>query len=152
MKEKRGIALVTTILVLTVILILASMALFLVSRGLIITSTQKTVRDAFAAAISGIERGYRKIELAFTTGDPQYLQTETRNIQGFNVDIETENLGSTFLGGGLATFARGYAGIGKSASGGNIAIEYLIFSESIRDNLRYRMSEIYRRVPNIPGG
>ncbi len=151
MKNKKGIALVTTIIILTVILIMASMALFLVSRGIIVTATQKTIRDAFAASLSGIEYGLKVVDDAFrgNTGALGYTQ---KKIEGFDVDIYIEDLGSSLLGGGLATMARGYSGIGKSASGGNIAIEYLVYSQSKRDKLRYRLSEVYRRVPNIPGG
>ncbi len=150
-KGKEGVALVTTVIVLTVVLILATLALFLVSKTMIITTTQKTIGDAFAMSEYGIQEGMQTVQLAFSTGSNTYLGTKELNKEGFKIIVFTRKMASTPLAGGYIGFAEAYKGVAKSAVG-STALEYLIISEAVRDNLRYELHTLLRRVPNVPGG
>ncbi len=131
MKQRKGIVMVVTIIVLMLILIAGSLALFLVSRNIYVTGGQQRAYTAFQAAEGGIERGMQLVDVNFHQGIVN-IPTDTIDISKYNVSVDPEFLAVVTMAGAAMEFAVGYLGIGVSAAKGGAFHLYSIFSDAER--------------------
>lgn len=128
---KRGIVMVVTIIVLMLILIAGSLALFLVSKSIYVTGAQQRGYTAFQAAEGGIERGMQLVDINFKEGNVN-IPPENINISGYDVQVKPEFIGVFTQAGAAIEFAVGYLGYGIAASKGSYHL-YSIFSDAGRE-------------------
>ena len=129
---KRGIVMVVTIIVLMLILIAGSLALFLVSKSIYVTGAQQRGYTAFQAAEGGIERGMQLVDINFKEGNVN-IPPENINISGYDVQVKPEFIGVFTQAGAAIEFAVGYLGYGIAASKGGSYHLYSIFSDAGRE-------------------
>lgn len=128
--KSRGIALLVALGTMMVILIIGSLAIYLITRGLSIAKGQKQYQSAFEACEGGIEIGIATVDGQFTlnldnpTGD-------TLQIGMFQVRVNTQPLFSTTVAGAAIKFARGYSGAGQGISHGGVNVYYLVRAQAI---------------------
>ncbi len=126
--NQKGIALLVALGSMVLILIITSIALYVVTRGLTIAGGQKRYQSAFEACEGGIELGLAEVNRAFLAGvDPD---VGSMNIGKFTVRVIPEPLFATVAEGSVLKFSRGYFGIGHGMSRGGVNFYYRILAES----------------------
>jgi hypothetical protein len=125
----RGIALIVALGTMILILIVAALAIYLITRGLSIVSGQKRYQSAFEATEGGLEIGFVKVDSAFSAGvDPtNYLG----NIGQYQVTVTTAPLFAATVSGAAIKFARGYFGVGQGIAKGGVILYYHIESHAV---------------------
>ncbi len=126
---KKGVALLVALGTVIVILIIGSLAIYMITTGLNIARGQREYQSAFEACEGGVEIGIAKIDSAFN--NRVLPQSDTLNIGRFEVQIITEPLFAAASVGSAIRFARGYFGVGQGISQGGINLFYLIHCQSI---------------------
>jgi len=127
---EKGIALLVALGAMIVILIIGSLAIYLISSGLNIARGQKRYQSAFEACEGGIEIGMGKVDSAFTYGvNPPH--GDTLNVGRFSVRIQTDQLFASTVFGAAIKFARGYFGAGHAVAHGGVNLYYLVRAQSI---------------------
>ncbi len=120
MPSQRGIALLLVLGTMIVILVIGSVAVFLISRGLNVTMGQTRYENAYEAAVASLEvavlraDSLNQISIVNDT-------TETMYIADFESEIHAERLGSVVVsaGGYAIKFARALAGPGATIATGS---------------------------------
>ncbi len=127
---KRGIALLTALFSLVLILIVGSLALFLVVRSMSVSTGQARYQSTFETTEGGIEIGMAQVDGAFDREETDFdLGVITQAVNVHSVKVNPGLLSTVTVAGGALDFARGYDGVGASiAKGGSMTI-YLIPSE-----------------------
>lgn len=149
MKERRGIVMVVTVIVLMLILIAGSLALFLVSRNIYVTGGQQRAYTAFQAAEGGMERGMQLVDMNFRQGNIN-IPPDTIDISGYSVRVEPQFLAVVTMAGAAMEFAVGYLGIGVAASRGGAFHLYAIFSDAERQTrARSNIETIQKKVIGV---
>jgi len=146
---RRGIALVTVILVTTLLVIVAGITIYLVQRGIRITGITGRTLTTFESAESGVEIGVNEIWRA--EGEGRDINTNlTANVGGRTVTVTPTRLFIVPMTGGSLEFAAAYEGVGRSVGGGGAAIFYRILSQARGGpEDRIELEVIYRRVVGI---
>lgn len=129
---RKGIVMIITIIVLMLILIAGSLALFLTSRSIYVTGAQQRMYTAFQAGEGGIERGMQIVDLNFKQGNVN-IPPEDIVISAYNVHITPQFLAVVTQAGAAIEFAVGYLGYGIAASKGGAYHLYSIFSDAGRE-------------------
>lgn len=151
MKINSGVVLVTTVLVMSLILVAVSVALFLTSKSIRITGAEYRSYTSFEAAEGGIDRGLQTIHNAFIMGE-RLDTTFSINISRYNVQIHPEFLATAPQPGGALEFAVGYLGLGLAASRGGAMNVYALTSTAARTRGEFTSLEtIIRKVIGIAG-
>lgn len=149
MKERKGIVMVVTIIVLMLILIAGSLALFLVSKNVYVTGGQQRAYTAFQAAEGGIERGMQLVADNFAQGNVN-IPMDTINISAYDVIVDPEFLTVLTQAGAAMEFAVGYLGIGIAASKGGAYHLYSIFSDAEREiGARSNLEAVQKKVIGV---
>jgi Tfp pilus assembly protein PilX len=127
-KNHRGIALIVALGSMILILIVAAISMYVITRGLAIASGQRTYQSAFEACEGGIELGLAEVNRAFLARtDPD---TANLNIHKFKVRVLPDPLFSMHAEGSVLKFSRGYYGVGYGMSKGGTNFYYRILAES----------------------
>jgi len=149
-KDKRGIALLIAIGTMILILIIASLGIYLVIRGLGITGGQKRYQSAFEACEGGLEIGLAKVDSAFSAGVAP--TGYNGNIGHYTVTVVTQPLFAATISGAAIKFARGYFGVGQGISKGGVNLYYHILSQAIASGItgeRVRLEVEQKKVIGI---
>lgn len=148
---KKGVVLVATVLVMSLVLVAVSVALFLTSKSIKITGAEYRSYTSFEAAEGGIEKGLKTIHDAFFMGE-RVDSTFSHQISRYNVEIHPEFLATAPQPGGAIEFALGYLGLGVAASRGGAMNVYALTSTSSRTRGEFTSLEtIIRKVIGIAG-
>jgi len=127
-KHRPGIALLVAIGAMLIILIVASLALYLVTRAINVTGGQKRYQTCFEAAEGGLEIGMAKVDSAFSK------QTDPTGYTGvvgrYNVTVSAAPLFASTASGAAIKFARGYFGVGHGIAGGGVNLFYHVLSQA----------------------
>ncbi len=143
---KKGIVMVVTIIVLMLILIAGSLALFLTSKSIYVTGAQQRMYTAFQAAEGGIERGMQIVDTNFRIGNVN-IPPETTLISAYDVHITPNFLAVVTQAGAAIEFAVGYLGYGIAASKGGAYHLYSIFSDAEREfRARSNIETVQKKV------
>jgi type II secretory pathway component PulK len=146
---KRGIALVTVILVVAFLVVIGGITAYLVQRGLRITGITRRALTTFEAAEGGVELGVNEIWRAENEGRP-INQNLRASIGGREVTVNPQRLFVVTEKGGSLEFAAAYEGVGRGVGGGGAAIFYNILSSATGGpEDRIELEVIYRRVIGI---
>jgi len=128
LKNQRGIALLVVLGAMVLILIITSVAIYVVTRGLNVSGGQKRYQSAFEACEGGIELGLAEVNRAFIASvDPH---TSIVNIGKYTVHVIPEPLFATAAEGSVLKFSRGPFGVGHGMSRGGVNYYYRILAES----------------------
>lgn len=149
MKGRKGIVMVVTVIVLMLILIAGSLALFLVSRNIYVTGGQQRAYTAFQAAEGGIERGMQIVDINFRQGNIN-IPPDTIDISGYDVRVTPQFLAVVTMAGAAMEFAVGYLGIGVAASRGGAFHLYSIFSDAERQGgARSNIETVQKKIIGV---
>ncbi|MEO0296365.1 MAG: hypothetical protein ABIN23_02850 [candidate division WOR-3 bacterium] len=149
---KRGIALITTILMAALLTILIGTALFIASRALFVTGGEERFASALEAAEGGIERGSFRIR-KFLDGTESNLNPIEISLGSYRVEIAPEAVTAYVRSGFNLRFAAAYLGLGYSESGGAIGQIFLIASNARHPSGANMGLEALRMVPiGVKGG
>lgn len=142
--KRRGIALVTVLVIIAVLFIASSATLYLVTQSVKISSSQIRYEGTFQAAEGGIDIGIEKVLTSYNEGSP--LSSWSGTLGSYSVNVNPEFLFVMPMTGGSILFAEGYAGIGQSAAKGGAALFYRITSSATSRTGRTGLEVIYRKV------
>ncbi len=146
--KRKGIALVTVILVVAFLVVLGGITAYLIQRGLRITGITRRSLTTFEAAEGGVELGVNEIWAAEEAG--RNLQAFNANIGGRTVHINPQRLFVVTEKGGSLEFAAAYEGVGRGVGGGGAAIFYNVISEATAGpDDRIELQVVYRKVIGI---
>lgn len=127
---RRGIALLTALFSLVLILIIGSLALFLVVRSMSVSTGQARFQSTFEAAEGGIEIGMAQVDGAFDREETDFLvDSIEQDVNIHHIIAKSKLLSTVTVSGGALDFARGYEGIGASMAKGGAMTLYMIPSE-----------------------
>ncbi|MDI6850853.1 MAG: hypothetical protein QMD82_02820 [bacterium] len=145
---KKGIALITVILVVAFLLVIGGITAFLVQRGLRITGFTRKALTTFEAAEGGVELGVNEIWAAELQG--RSITNLRANIGGRSVNVNPQRLFVVTEKGGSLEFAAAYEGVGRGVGGGGAAIFYNILSQATGGpDDRIELEVVYRRVIGV---
>jgi len=128
-QAKRGIALLVALGTMIVILIIASLAIYLISSGLRVAGGQKRYQSAFEASEGGIEIGIGIVDNAYS--DHVLPASDSLDVGRFEVKIYPQYLFTSFGIGASIIFAHGYYGAGTALAAGGANLHYLVRAQSI---------------------
>lgn len=128
---KKGVALVTVILVTAFLLVIGGLTAFLVQRGLRITGISRRALSTFEAAEGGVELGVNEIWAAENEG--RAMNVINQVIGGKEVSSRPQRLFAITEKGGSLEFAAAYEGLGRGVGGGGAALFYGILSRAEED-------------------
>jgi hypothetical protein len=151
MKKRKGIALVTTILIVSLITLFIGIALFMGSRSTFITGAEQRYTTSLQAATGGVERGYLRIMRFFGGVDPVFVDSENITLSEREVSVINNIIGVFYQAGGSIRFAAGYLGIGYGTTG---SVEALVNITSVASSRKGESAqvEVLRRITLLPGG
>ncbi|MEO0129012.1 MAG: pilus assembly PilX N-terminal domain-containing protein [candidate division WOR-3 bacterium] len=127
--ENKGIALLVALGTMILILIIGSLAVYLVIRALNVTAGQKRYQTAFEACEGGLELGVLNAHKNFEAHnivDTTFLQ----NIGNYRVHVYVRPLFAATEAGAVIKFARGYFGAGQGLATGGASYYYKILAAS----------------------
>jgi hypothetical protein len=126
---KKGIALLVAIGTMVVILIVATLGIYLITRGLNITSGQQRYQSALEACEGGVELGLAEVNRAFLNrDDPDTIDVD---VGRYTVQVISDGLFATTSDGDVLKFGRGYFGIGYAMQKGGVNFYYRIRSQAV---------------------
>lgn len=129
----RGIALLTALFSLVLILIVGSLSLFLVMRSMGVSTGQARYQSAFEATEGGVERGLAEVDEAFDAERTDFVVGTYSDALGpnqvFAITTRPQLISTVTVTGGALDFARGYEGIGASIAKGGSMTCYIIPAE-----------------------
>jgi hypothetical protein len=125
----RGIALLVALGTMIIILIVGSLAMYLVNRGLTISSGQSRYQTAFEACEGGVELGLSEVDRAFIAGTVP--DTGNYVIGRQHVRVVPEELYALIAEGSVIKFSRGYFGVGYGMAKGGVQIYYRVFAQAM---------------------
>ena len=123
----RGIALLVAIGAMIVVLIVGSLALYVVVRGMRVTSGQTRYETTYEAAIAALEIGKAKAESlnTFLTAPP--VMIDTVNVGGYEAIVVAERTSAQVItmSGSAIKFARAISGPGATPASGSYRTYYV---------------------------
>ncbi len=143
-KNRKGIALVTVLVIIAVLFIASAATLYLVTQSIRISSSQVRYEGTFQAAEGGVDIGIDQILTSYDQGTP--LSNWNGNLGTYSVNVNPEFLFIMPMTGGSILFAEGYSGIGQSAAKGGAALFYRIVSVARSKTGQTGLEVIYRKV------
>jgi hypothetical protein len=129
MHAERGIALLVALGAMIVILIVGSLAIYMITRGLQVAGGQKLYQSAFEACEGGLEIGIAKVDSAFAAGVPP--TDDSLGIGVFKIKVHTDELFASTVAGAAIKFARGYYGAGQGIAQGGVNLYYLVRTQAL---------------------
>lgn len=133
MKEKRiehqsrGIALLVAIGTMIVVLIIGSMALYIIIRGMNVTRGQARYETTYEAAVAALEIGKAKAESLNTHLTAPPYMTDTVRVGAYDATIVAERTSAQVItmSGTAIKFARAIAGPGATPASGSYRTYYV---------------------------
>jgi hypothetical protein len=125
-KNRRGIALLIALGTMIVILIVGSLAVYLITRGLNVTAGQTRYETAYEAAVASLEIG--KARAAYLNSELVIPDTtDVFQVGNYTTDLYVARAAVTAItAGGIAMkFARALAGPGSTAATGSYRTYYI---------------------------
>ena len=145
---RKGVALITVILITAFLFVIAALTIFLVQRSTHMAGVSRRYLSTFEVAEGGVDAGVNEVERAYEEGERPSDLSQTVNDFANIVNINV--LFVTLAKGGSIEFAAGYEGIGKGAQSGGAAIFYRILSDARgKSEERVQLEVIYRKVIGI---
>ncbi len=145
-KEKhKGIALLVALGTMIVILVIGSLSIYLITRGVNVTGGQTRYETAYEAAVASLEIG--KARAAYLSQHTGIADTsEVIQIGNYRTDIHVERTSTVamVLSGTAMKFARAIAGPGQTPSTGSYRT-YYIRAQSLGISNEQVMLEILQR-------
>ncbi len=126
-RNQRGIALLVALATMIVVLIVGSLAIYIVVRGMTVTSGQVRYETTYEAAIAGLEIAKAKAESLNTYLDaPPYL-SDTVQIGGYQAEVTAERTSAQVvtMSGTAIKFARAMVGPGATPASGSYRTYYI---------------------------
>ena len=125
-QNRRGIALLIALGTMIVIFITGSLSIYMITRGLTVTSGQTRYETAYEAAVASLEIGKARAEYLnqhLTIPDT----TEIIQVGKYTADLYVERTASVAvtMGGTAMKFARAIAGPGSTAATGSYRTYYI---------------------------
>ena len=147
--NRKGIAMITVIMILLFMMLVAGMILKLLIGGSGVAGSSRRYLSVFEAAESGVEVGMLNIENAARAGTAP--STAPINVAGRQVSLEIEYIFTGTISGANIVFGgTGYEGVGTGVSSGGSAIYYRIESTAKgQANEQAVIETAYRKVIGI---
>jgi hypothetical protein len=125
--HQRGIALLVALGTMIVVLIVGSLALYIVVRGMSVTRGQARYETTYEAAIAALEIGKAKAESLNTFFDAPPFMSDTIQIGGYRALVTAERTSerSVSMSGTAMKFARAMAGPGSTPASGSYRTYYV---------------------------
>ena len=126
-KQERGIAMLVALGTMIVVLIVGSMALYIVVRGMNVTRGQTRYETTYEAAVAALEIGKAKAESLNTfLGAPPRME-DTVKVGGYDAVIVAERTSAQVItmSGTAIKFARAIAGPGSTPASGSYRTYYV---------------------------
>ena len=126
-QQERGIALLVAIGTMIVVLIVGSLALYIVVRGMNVTRGQTSYETTYEAAIAALEISKAKAESLNTFLSAPPRMTDTIRIGGYDAITVAERTSAQVitLSGTAIKFARAIAGPGSTPASGSYRTYYV---------------------------
>jgi hypothetical protein len=126
-KQERGIALLVAIGTMIVVLIVGSLALYIVVRGMNVTRGQTSYETTYEAAVAALEISKAKAESLNTFLSAPSRMTDTIRIGGYDAITVAERTSAQVitLSGTAIKFARAIAGPGSTPASGSYRTYYV---------------------------
>ena len=125
--QKRGIALLVALGTMIVVLIVGSLALYIVVRGMNVTRGQTRYETTYEAAVAALEIGKAKAESLNTFLSAPPLMIDTVQIGGYDAEVIAERTSAQVItmSGTAIKFARAIAGPGSTPASGSYRTYYV---------------------------
>jgi hypothetical protein len=125
--HQRGIALLVALGTMIVVLIVGSLALYIVVRGISVTRGQVRYETTYEAAIAALEIGKAKAESLNTFLDAPPFISDTVQIGGYRASITAERTSAQVItiSGTAIKFARALSGPGSTPASGSYRTYYV---------------------------
>ncbi|RKZ02252.1 MAG: hypothetical protein DRQ10_00380 [Candidatus Hydrothermota bacterium] len=147
---KRGVALVTAMIVLLFLLAVGSVVLFLAIRNMQILGSGRRVQNTREAAEAGVEASLNSIQ-QLTTEAGINLEQQYK-FGKYKVDVEIVPFYNEFVVGSGVEFSTGYEPIGTETSGGGMSKIYIIYSSAKGPRKEKKnLQVLYRKIVGLPG-
>ncbi|MCX7994888.1 MAG: hypothetical protein N3A65_03825 [candidate division WOR-3 bacterium] len=142
----KGIALLVALATMIVVLIAGSLVIYLVTRGLNVTSGQARYETVYEAAVAGLEIGKAKAESLNTYLDAPPRDSSVIRIGPYNVVITAERTASAVItmSGTAIKFARAIAGPGATPASGSYRTYYVTATAIARSGERVGLEILER--------
>ncbi len=144
-KKHKGIALLVALGTMIIILIIGSLSVYLITRGISVTSGQTRYETAYEAAVASLEIGKARAKyLSLHTGLAD--TSEVIQVGNYRTDLLVERTSTVamVLSGTAMKFARAIAGPGQTPSTGSYRT-YYIRAKSLGISNEQVMLEILQR-------
>ena len=142
---KKGIALFVALITMAVILIISSLAIYLITRGLNVTAGQTRYETAYAAAVASLEIGKARAEYLNENIDiPDTSEVIQVGKYTSNLHVERTSVVAITMSGAALKFARAIAGPGSTPSTGSYRT-YYIRAQSVGRSGEQVMLEVLQR-------
>lgn len=124
---RRGVAMLVALGTMILILIVGSLVLFLVMRGLRVTHGQSRYETVYEASVAGLEMGKAKAESLNAFLDAPRVLRDTIQIGRYQVEVSAERTSATAItmSGTAIKFARAIAGPGSTPASGSYRTYYI---------------------------
>lgn len=144
---RKGIALVTAIIVMALALAMAAAAMYLSVGGLKVSSAYTRYESGLAAADGGISLGINEAVASIT--ESRLPNPQSATISGYSLNVTPDFMGVYFNAGGSIEFASGYEGLGKAAATSGASAFFRIRSLASRGDDRVMVEAVYSHSPQV---
>ena len=142
---RKGVALITAIIVIALVLAMASAAMYLSVRSLKVSGAFTRYESGLSAADGGVSMGINEAIASITEARTPGSQSAT--VSGYSLNVVPDFLGVYFNAGGAIEFASGYEGLGKAASTTGASAFFKIRSVASRANEKVVIEAVYMHSP-----
>lgn len=149
-RDRKGVAMITVIMVLLFMFIVASAILFMLTQGSRLAGGARRFLSVFEAAESGVEYGMLAVENAAAQGAPPAATIDI-SVGGRGVTVSLEWMFTGTVSGANVVFGgTGYEGVGSGVSSGGSAVFYRINSDARGGGSeRAGVETAYRKIVGI---
>ncbi len=145
-KTEKGIALLVALGTMIVVLVLGSLVIYLVVRGLNVTSGQLRYETVYEAAVAGLELSKAKAESVNIYLDAPPRDSSMINFGQYDVIVTAERTSATVItmSGTAIKFARAIAGPGATPASGSYRTYYITATAMGRGGERVGLEALQR--------
>lgn len=151
-RQESGIALLVAIGTMIVVLIVGSLALYIVVRGMNVTSGQIRYETTYEAAVAALEISKAKAESLNTYLSAPPVMIDTINVGGYNAITVAERTSAQVItmSGTAIKFARAIAGPGSTPASGSYRTYYVSATILGRGGERVGIEALQRFTAQAP--
>ncbi len=143
--RRKGVALITAILVMAFVLAMAAAAMFLSVRSLRVSGAFSRYEGGLSAADGGLAFGINEAIASIT--EARMPQEQSVSLSGYSISVIPDFIGVFFNAGGSIEFASGYEGLGKASATSGASAFFRINSVASRGNDRVSVEAVYVHSP-----